>query len=62
MSSHMHHERRLLAKKRILEQKAREKYDELDAIFFKITEVNKKIEEQIQKQEVVNTRQLEEPW
>ena len=50
MSSHMMHERRLLKERLVLEKKAKKKYDELDAIFFKIAEINRKIEEQIVKQ------------
>lgn len=62
MSHHMMHERRLLAKRKSLKKEAEKIYDKLDAIFFEITQVNKKIEEQRQKQQLVNTRQLQEPW
>ena len=47
----MNHERRLLAKKLMLEQEARKKYDELDVIFQQIVETDAKIEEQRQKQQ-----------
>jgi len=50
MSKHMMHERRLREKRRMLEQDAKDLYDELDAIFFKIAQVNNEIEEQIEKQ------------
>ena len=50
MSAHMMHERRLRAKRLILEQEAKVKYDELDAVFFKIAQVNAEIEEQREKQ------------
>ena len=49
-AAHMGKERELLAKKRMLEQDARKKYDELDEIFQQIAEVTNKIEEQILKQ------------
>lgn len=49
-AAHMGKERELLAKRRMLEQDARKKYDELDIIFQQIAETNAKIEEQIQKQ------------
>jgi len=62
MSAHMGKERELLAKRRMLEEDARKKYDELDVIFQKIWEVNKEIEEQREKQIILNTRVLEEPW
>jgi len=62
MSAHMGKERELLAKRRMLEEDARKKYDELDVIFQKIWEVNKLIEEQREKQIILNTRVLEEPW
>ncbi len=52
MSEHMMHERRLLAKKAILKKEAMSKYDELDAIFFKIAQVNAEIEEQRERQVV----------
>jgi len=55
-------ERELLAKRQMLEQEARKKYDELDVIFQQIHETDKKIEEQREKQIVVNTLELEEPW
>lgn len=51
MSRHMSQERELLAKRQMLEQEARKKYDELDEIFQQITETNVKIEEQRQKQQ-----------
>ena len=60
-SRHMAQERELLAKRAMLEQDARKKYDELDMIFQQIHETNLKIEEQRQKQ-LVNTRHLQEPW
>jgi len=44
-------ERELLAKRRMLEQIARNKYDELDEIFQQITETDEKIEEQREKQQ-----------
>ena len=50
MSGHMGKERELLAKRRMLEQDAHKKYDELDVIFQKIVETDKKIEEQREKQ------------
>lgn len=50
-AAHMGKERELLAKRRMLEQDARKKYDELDAIFQQIVETDKKIEEQREKQE-----------
>ena len=53
MSAHMGKERELLARRRMLEQDAYKKYDELDAIFQQITETNLKIEEQRQKQQVI---------
>jgi len=62
MSAHMGKERELLAKRQMLEQEARKKYDELDVIFQQIHETDKKIEEQREKQIVVNTLELEEPW
>jgi len=62
MSAHMGKERELLAKRRMLEEDARKKYDELDVIFQKIWEVNKEIEEQREKQIVVSTLELKEPW
>ena len=49
-AAHMGKERELLAKRRILEQNAYQKYDELDEIFQQIVETDKKIEEQRQKQ------------
>ena len=52
MSGHMGKERELLAKLRMLEQEARQKYDELDIIFQQIIETKAKIEEQRQKQQV----------
>jgi uncharacterized protein YoxC len=55
-------ERELLAKLRMLKEDARNKYDELDVIFQKIWVVNKEIEEQREKQIVVNTREVLEPW
>jgi len=61
-SRHMAQERELLAKRQMLEQEARKKYDELDVIFQQIWETNAKIEEQREKQIVVNTLELEEPW
>ena len=45
------HERKLLAIRQILVKEARDKYDELDAIFQQIHEMDRKIEEQRQKQE-----------
>ena len=45
-------ERELRKKLRILNSDARDLYDELDAIFFKIAQVNAEIEEQVQKQVV----------
>jgi len=62
MSAHMGKERELLAKRQMLEQEARKKYDELDIIFQQIHETDKKIEEQREKQIILNTRVLEEPW
>ena len=59
---HMAQERELLAKRAMLEDEARKKYDELDVIFQQIHETDKKIEEQREKQIVVNTRELLEPW
>ena len=59
---HMAQERELLAKRAMLEDEARKKYDELDVIFQQIHETNLKIEEQREKQIVVNTRELLEPW
>ena len=53
MSGHMGRERELLAKRRMLEQDAHKKYDELDVIFQQIVETDKKIEEQRQKQQVI---------
>ena len=53
---HMYHERRLLEKRQILEEKARKKYDELEVIFQQIKETNEKIEEQRDKQ----TKEAEE--
>jgi len=50
-SAHMGKERELLAKRRMLEQIARNKYDELDEIFQQITETDEKIEEQREKQQ-----------
>ncbi len=47
---HMGLERELLAKRRMLEQDVRKKYDELDEIFQQIVETNKKIEAQRDKQ------------
>jgi len=47
----MAQERELLAKRAMLEDEARKKYDELDVIFQQIHETDKKIEEQRQKQE-----------
>ena len=47
-------ERELLAKRKMLEEKAREKYDELDAIFQQIWETNQKIEDQREKQTKYN--------
>jgi len=44
-------ERELLAKRRMLEQDAHKKYDELEVIFQQIWETNKKIEEQREKQQ-----------
>ena len=44
------HERRLLIKKQLLEKEARQILDQLDAVFFKIAEVNAEIEEQREKQ------------
>ena len=49
-SRHMAQERELLAKRQMLEQEARKKYDELDAIFQRIHETDQKIEEQREKQ------------
>ena len=43
-------ERELLEQLAILDLQAKEKYDELDVIFQKRTEIKAKIEEQIQKQ------------
>ena len=60
-SKAMEHERKLLAQRRVFEEEARKKYDELDAIFQKMHEINEKIEDQREKQ-TVNTFQLEEPW
>ena len=51
MGRHMAQERELLAKRAMLEDEARKKYDELDVIFQQIHETDKKIEEQRQKQE-----------
>jgi len=53
---------REMAKRAMLEDEARKKYDELDVIFQQIHETNLKIEEQREKQIVVNTRELLEPW
>ena len=50
-AAHMGKERELLAKKQMLEQDARQKYDELDEIFQQIHETDQKIEEQRQKQQ-----------
>ena len=50
MSGHMAQERELLAKRQMLEQDARKKFDELDVIFQQIVETNTKIEEQREKQ------------
>ena len=50
---HMAKERELLAKCLMLEQEARQKYDELDIIFQQIVETKAKIEEQRQKQQVI---------
>ena len=61
-SRHMGIERNLLIKRAMLEDEARKKYDELDAIFQKIWEINTEIEEQREKQIVANTRELLEPW
>lgn len=52
-AAHMGKERELLAKRRMLEQKAYQKYDELDEIFQKIVETDTKIEEQRQKQKEI---------
>ena len=52
MSKHMMHERRLLAKRAIFVKEAQEIFDQLDAVFFKIAEVNAEIEEQREKQVV----------
>lgn len=49
-SRHMAIERELLAKRQMLEQEARKKYDELDVIFQQIHETDQKIEEQRDKQ------------
>ena len=53
---------REMAKRAMLEDEARKKYDELDVIFQQIHETDKKIQEQREKQIVVNTRELLEPW
>ena len=53
---HMAQERELLARRRMLEDKAKEKYDELEVIFQQIKETNEKIEEQREKQ----TKEAEE--
>lgn len=50
-ASHFGKERELLAKRRMLEQKAHQKYDELDIIFQQIVETDEKIEDQRQKQQ-----------
>ena len=52
-SRYMGIERELLAKLQMLEQDAHKKYDELDVIFQQIVETDKKIEEQRQKQQVI---------
>ncbi len=49
---HMGKERELREKRRILINDAKDLHDELDAIFFKIAQVNKEIEEQVEKQVV----------
>ena len=49
-AGHMGKERELLEQLAILDLQAKEKYDELDVIFQKRTEIKAKIEEQIQKQ------------
>lgn len=49
-SRHMAIERELLAKRQMLVQDAKKKYDELDVIFQQIHETDKKIEEQRDKQ------------
>ncbi len=49
-AAHMGKERELLAKRRMLENDARKKYDELDEIFQQIVETDQKIEKQRQKQ------------
>ena len=43
-------ERELLAKRAILEKEAHAIHDRLDAVFFKIAQVNAEIEEQREKQ------------
>jgi hypothetical protein len=58
-SKHMEHERKLLAKRQMLEHDAKKKYDELDAIFQQIVETNAKIEEQREKQ-IKKEREREE--
>ena len=53
MSGHMGKERELLALRRILERDAQRKYDELDLIFQRLADTKAKIEEQRQKQQVI---------
>lgn len=50
--AHMGKERELLAKRQILEREAHDILDQLDAIFFKIAQVNAEIEEQRERQVV----------
>jgi len=45
-----------------IRQAAYIKFDEFDAIINQIKDIEKKIEEQREKQIIVNTRVLEEPW
>jgi hypothetical protein len=53
----MEHERKLLIKRRMLEQEAHQKFDELEIIFQRMYETDEKIEEQRQKQVVKNNVQ-----
>ena len=61
---HMAKEREILAKLQMLEQEARQKYDELDVIFQQIVETKAKIEEQRQKQliQIGDVDDLEEAY
>jgi len=61
-SKAMEHERKLLIKYKMLEEEAHKIFDDLEVIFQRMFETKQEIEEQREKQIILNTRVLEEPW